>query len=838
MTSSGESSGKCYHCHQANPEAPNITLTIDGEEQRFCCYGCQMVTQTIQSCGLSHFYQFRDMPNERPKLDSAAQQQLRQFDEPLYQKQFVKYSTDKAQSTAKATFIIEGISCAACVWLIESRLKQLPNVIAVNVNLSDHRLDLQWKSDAQLSDILRPLIEIGYDIHPYHADTADQLQKKAFQRHILRLSVAALGLMQVMMYAVGLYSGQFHGMDPQYLYFLRWVSALVTTPVVLFSAQPFFSNAWRGLSAKHLNMDVPISIAILGAYFASLWATFTHGEEVYFDSVSMFVFFLLLGRFLEMRARHNTNRTVRNLMRINPDYATLLIRENDIDTPHAVPVNKIQMGDRLLIKPGEHIPVDGMVIEGKSAVSEAMLTGEFATRPVSAEHRSQVLAGSQNSDSVLTVEVSATGDNTTLGSIIQLLHQAQQQKPKLAQLADRIAHYFVAAVLTLTLITYLIWQSVDPSRAFWVALAVLVATCPCALSLATPTVLTVAINKLAEHGIVITQLNALPFFAKAKHIVFDKTGTLTAGHFTVQQVDVLQAGQHYDELQVLKLCAYLEQYSEHPIATAFKGIERVTVDPITDKASQLPTYVPSQGIEATLNKKRYRLGKRTFAISASSTAQTDTFDASKKTYGDQDGDQSELTLYLSENDQLIATITLSDSLRHDAEALTEKLRHDAMTLHLLTGDQPRGAAAVAQALPALEKVASGCSPEQKQTYVKGLTSSGEAVIVVGDGINDSPILSCAHASIAMGSGTDLAKSCADAVLIRDHLSGVHTLRHISQQVERRIQQNISWAILYNISILPLAAMGWVPPYIAAAGMSLSSLLVVINASRIKAKAAV
>lgn len=806
----------CFHCDLPIPKGVSINTTIGHQKQDFCCYGCQIIAKNISSAGLENFYAFRDTPSERPT--QQIDQEYLQFDEPSFQNQFVKTSIDdENNSILEAKFIIEGITCAACVWLIETQLKRFNGVKQATINLTERRLFLQWDSSAQLSELVGSIAVLGYRIHPYKASHADQLHQKEFRKAILRLAVAAIGMMQVMMHAVGLYSGEAQGIDTDHMNFLRWISAIITTPIVLYSAFPFFTNALRGLKARHLNMDVPISIAISGAYSASLWSTLFQGEEVYFDSVTMFIFFLLLGRFLEMLARHRSNHTISNLMRLNPDYATLINPNTGQHT--TITVDTIQKNNLIFVKPGEHIPADGIVIDGESSVTEAMLTGEFDPKSVSShDDNNNVLAGSQNISGSLTIKVTETGEETMIGSVMQLLAQAQNDKPRVAILADRIAHYFIFGVLLFTSMTYLAWQWYDPSRAFWVALAVLVATCPCALSLATPTVITVTLNRLIKHGFVLTKPNALHYLSETTDFVFDKTGTLTSGEFSITKLEIIDSRFSSDE--ILTLCAALERDSLHPIATAFQNHTNQANDQQKIIFDQLK-HKTAQGIEGIWQNHLYRLGSRDFALS-NKTAPPNIVD------GTQDKE-----IILSRDGSLIAIIYLADTVRTDANTLTQALTKQHVTTHIITGDQQPGLAKAISNLPDIQHYEAKCTPERKKQYLKQLSNQGRIITSVGDGINDTPILKAAHFSIAMGSGADLAKVHADAVLLNNNLLNILYAKRISGLMHQRIKQNICWAIGYNLTILPLAACGLVAPYIAAIGMSLSSLLVVLNANRIR-----
>lgn len=786
----------CYHCGLPVPAGMRFEAVVLEAPRSFCCAGCQAVAETIVAGGLESYYRDRDAPAAGPAALPAGLA-LEAFDHPDAQREFV----GREGELACAELTLDAINCAACAWLIERRLQQEGGVARATVNLSNHRLHLVWDdSQTRISTLLASLANIGYRARPFRADTHAAQLKQESRALLLRLAVAGLGMMQVMMYAMAMYVGEASssGMESEYRDYLRATMGFIATPVLFYSAYPIYSAAFRALRMRSLTMDVPVSIALFGAYFASVYASFIGGGETYFDSVSMFVFFLLTSRFLEMKARQRAGDTAAGLMSLTPRLATRLNRDGSTEV---VAASALVAGDRLQVRPGETIAADGIVREGQSAVTEALITGE--PMPVPKKEGDAVIGGSVNTESPLQVEVTRAGGDSTLATLNRLLNRALSEKPQLAQKADRMAHLFVARVLLLAVVVYAGWWLFDPSHAFWATLAVLVATCPCALSLATPAALTSATNALASEGFLLTRGHVLETLAAATHVIFDKTGTLTEGRLVIRESHALRGSLD----QALHLAASLEQHSEHPVAHAFRA-----TSPEPEAVTQL-RQVAGAGIEGTIGGRRYRLGHAGHAL--------------------QDAQPTDMDrLWLSDDEGAIAWFRLSDSLRPEAATVIRALQAEGLKTWLLSGDRSATPAEMGAQL-GMDHVQGGLLPEDKQEAVRQLQAEGAIVVMVGDGVNDAPGLGQAHLSVAMASGTDLAQTTADALLLRDDLRALVTARHQAVATQRIIKQNLTWALTYNLAILPPAALGFVPPWLAAIGMSLSSLVVVGNALRLR-----
>jgi Cu2+-exporting ATPase len=805
----------CFHCGLAVPPGSAHSVTIDGVERSMCCPGCQAVATAIIDQGLDDYYRHREGPGVNPEaLSPSSAEESRSFDDEEIQRGFARCDPDGIK---RATLSIEGISCAACAWLIERQLRRRRGVIDVSVHLGSHRAQLAWDpAVAKLSELLTAVTEIGYVAHPFQPDREEQYARDQQRRMLRRLGVAGLGMMQVMMYAVGLYAGSFQGIDDRHRLLLHWVSLIVTTPVVFYAASPFFTNALRDLRSRRLGMDVPVAIAIGGAYLASVGSMLRGAGEVYFDSVCMFTFFLLLGRYLEARMRRRSDEFSRRLLRGAPRTA----RRVGPTGEEVVACRLLVPGDWIRVREGETIPADGIVVEGHSAVDEALLTGEPLPHP--RLPGDPVIGGSQNIESPLVISVTRTGANSTLASIVALLDRAQAERPATVRAADRAARIFVAVVLGLTAAVTFYWWHAQPDRAFEIGLALLVSTCPCALSLATPAALAAATNGLARRGLLVSRGHVLEGLARISDFVFDKTGTLTRGE--LELVAVRPLGEE-SEIECVGIARALEEHSSHPIARAFSrwngpGARR---EMETRSESEIvcseASAVTGSGLSGRIRGVEYRLGRADWALSLVPDSSASLFD------------EADCAVLLVAEHGPVAWFGFRDELRPGAARLIERLRSRGVRAHLLTGDPSPGATRIADRL-GIEEACGGASPEEKLAYVRDLQASGAVIAMAGDGVNDAPVLAAAQISIAMGGGSDLTRARADSVLLEDDLDVLGGAVNWSHKTRRVIRQNLAWALLYNLTILPLAGMGWVAPYAAAIGMSLSSLLVVGNALRL------
>lgn len=808
---------ECFHCGQPVPPNAHYPVEIEHVSHEMCCRGCQAVAQAIVNGGLTDYYRHRTAKSGTAALDAAevVPEWLRQaklYDLPEVQQSFVRQEPGEVR---EASLILEGIVCAACIWLNEQHLAGLPGVLSVEVNYATHRARVRWdNTQIRLSEILHAVAAIGYTAHPFDPGRQEQIFLKERQAALRRLFIAGIGMMQVMMYAVPVYIAGGDGTMPLWIEnIMRWASLMLTLPVVGYSAWPFFLGAWRDLKRRQAGMDVPVALGVGAAFSASVYATLMGGGEVYFDSVTMFVFFLLSGRFLEMGARRKAADAAEKLVKLQPAMASRLAGYPATRTDELVAVSSLSLGEYLLVRPGESVPADGLVEQGESQVDESLLTGE--SRPVPKKPGTQLIAGTVNIDGPLVMRVEGLGQDTVLSGIVRLLDRALAEKPALAQLADRVAGWFVLALLLIALATGIFWYFTEPARVLWVTVAVLVVSCPCALSLATPAALTAATGSLTRLGLLTTRGHALETLAQATHFVFDKTGTLTYGKMSLLAVTPL--GGLAAE-QCLSLAAALENASEHAIAAAIKAAaedsERIEV--------QGAANYPGSGVEGRIEERLYRLGRPGFV--AELGVHLLPHDAPLTREG-------ATVVALGDETGWLALFALGDDLRPDAAELVNGLQQRGKTVVLLSGDQEDAAQQVAQRL-GIATVHAAMTPGDKLDYVHDLQSAGAVVAMIGDGVNDAPVLAVAGVSIAMGGGTQVARASADMILLSEHLPHLLAGVDIAVRSGRVIRQNLAWAFAYNLIAIPLAALGYITPWMAGIGMSASSLLVVLNALRL------
>jgi copper-(or silver)-translocating P-type ATPase/heavy metal-(Cd/Co/Hg/Pb/Zn)-translocating P-type ATPase len=797
--------GNCFHCGEPVPSGIDYSVVIQGEKRDMCCLGCEAVAQAIVDNGLEAYYQHRTaLPQSARDLIPEELRKLDLYNHPEIQKSFV---ITPAEHLKQASLILEGITCAACVWLNERHLQQLPGVTDVMVNYSTHRARVTWdEREIDLARILREVQLLGYNAYPFNAKQQEDVRKKERQRDLRRIAVAGISMMQVMMLAVALYAGDYSGIEASTKDLLRYASLVLTLPVMLYAAIPFYKSAWRALQSGRMNMDVPVTLAIFVAFGGSLWMTAKGAGVVYYDAVCMFSLFLLTTRFLERNAREKSTEAAENLLRMVPAMATRLQDGGQ----QVVPVMELEAGDLILVKPGESIAADGSVTEGASSVDESLLTGE--SRPVPKEAGVAVIAGSLNLEGPLQVQVTGVGENTVIAGIIRMLDRAQAEKPRLAQLADRVAGHFTYGLLALAAVTALGWWLVDPAKVFAVTLSVLVVTCPCALSLAAPAAFAAAGSRLLKQGILLTRGHALETLSHVNHVVFDKTGTLTFGKPFLHQTVVLA---DLPASRCLAIAASLEQASEHPLAASFLcAVEPGALLPVEQAQN-----TPGKGVAGIIGGVRYTLGNRQLSPHTPE--------------GDVAGvPEGATVVWLCDETRPLAAFALADELRPRAREAVEQLKAAGMRVTILSGDSRPAVNYIAAQL-GVESLYWEQRPEDKLAVLKRFQQEGEVVAMVGDGVNDAPVLAGAQVSMAMGSGTDVARATSDIVLLTQNLVDVSRALETGRESIKIMGQNFVWAIGYNALAVPIAVFGYIPPWLAAIGMSVSSLVVVVNALRLR-----
>ena len=713
----------------------------------------------------------------------------------------------------ESNLLIEGMHCAACALTIEDALLRVPGVVSAEVSAGSHRARVIWNSQRVLPSVwMRAVQSVGYRAVPANDAQARERRQMEARKALWRLAVAGLCMMQVMMYAYPAYVARAGDLSAEMEQLLRWASWVLSLPVILFSCGPFFSSALRDVVQRRVSMDLPVALGMLITFAVSTMGTFDpsghFGREVYFDSLTMFVFFLLAGRWLELRLRDRTAGALESLMNRLPDSVARRAPDGAFER---VAVRRLVSGDVIRILPGETFPADGVLLQGDTLVDEALLTGE--SRPVARSSGGSVIAGSHNLSALVLVRVERTGPETRFAQIVALMETASTSKPRLARLADRIAKPFLLAVLLAAALACAYWWGRDPGHALMVAVAVLVVTCPCALSLATPAAMLAAAGALARRGVLVRRLEAFESLAGVDTVLFDKTGTLT------RDAMVLGATQVRDGLsqaQALVMAAALAQHSLHPASRALL-LAAASVDFSSWQADAV-TEVAGQGVSGRVRlvgasaASAMRLGSAAFCGLAPTNADS-------------------LQVCLSDEQGWLATFELREDLRADAGSTIAALRAAGIAVQLLSGDGGTAVARVA-AQVGIDAFQGECTPQDKLDFLRQAQQRGRKVAVVGDGLNDGPVLAGAHVSFAFGKAVPLAQAQADFVVLGDHLAAVSQTLLLARRTLTIVRQNLVWAAVYNAFCVPLAVLGWLPAWLAGLGMGVSSLLVVLNALRL------
>ncbi|MDX2372750.1 heavy metal translocating P-type ATPase [Psychrobacter sp. PP-21] len=895
----------CFHCGDPVPQPP-FHAEILGKSREMCCMGCQLAAQSIVEAGLEQYYLDRSEINRTASLPTQLTR-LEVYDHDEIKSQFV-YAQDEL---SVAELSVNNLRCAACTWLIESRLDELQGISKCQVNLTNQRMRVVWNEDMlPISRILAVINEIGYEAKPYRQDTHEAMLARHNNQMLLRLGIAALGSMQAMMYAVALYFGEYSDMLIFQRDFLRWVSLFVSTPVFFYAGIPFFTSAWSAIRARQVNMDVPVSLALIITFFASLYATVTGQGETYYDSVSMFIFFLLAGRYIEHNARLKAATMANDLVVVEPvlvqkvaEDKTAAARilqqlrgnsaqqddsieneshevavsatdvmpnfmqrmdanvhqltsdiaqewqhsrnqknaisqlEGDVSSKQMVTAHSLQVGDVILVEAGSEIISDGILLSSTATVSQSLLTGEGDL--IIKTQGDYIVGGAQNDSQPFEMLVTALPQDSQIGLIDRLMNRAMSEKPKLAQQADKLARWFVARILVLSVLVFVGWYIVDPSQAIWATVAVLVATCPCALSLATPIALTVSTNRLASYGFLTTRGHTLQTLAEITHIAFDKTGTLTYGkpnllHIElvalIDQTETDDGSSIAQKDRLLAIAAALEVGSRHPIAHALLTAAYQLHLPTT-RAVQ---HYPAGGVEAMIDGMKYRIGHEGFALNSDINSIEKNNDLTIDLLTHRASSAVVLSCQKANTNgwQALACFYFNDKVRDSAQTMLNTIKGLGIESVMLTGDPSPQALTMADSL-GMQAAYNGLSPTDKVNHIQQLQAKGAVVLMVGDGINDAPVLAAADVSTSIAGAADLAQVSSDSIILNGQIEAITAAKRISDKTERIIKQNFRWALAYNSIVLIPAALGYVPPWLAAIGMSLSSLFVVLNALRLK-----
>lgn len=718
-----------------------------------------------------------------------------------------RVSADGARE-GETLFAIQGIYCAACAGAIESALRAVPGVTRAEVNAASRRLQVCWDPQrVKASALVEAVQRAGYRALPTRREDAQSALRRETRAALWRLFVAAFCMMQVMMLTLPVYVAEPGDIAPDLLALLRWAAWMLTLPVMLFSAGPFFRGAWQSLRQRRIGMDVPVAIGIAVTFVAGTGVTFDpggrFGTEPYLDSLTMFVAFLLAGRWLELRARARSTQALDALLLRMPDSVERLDADGVTRT---VATARLRAGDRVRVAAGQAFPGDGTVLDGHTEVDEAMLSGE--SRPVSRDVGDVVIGGSLNLGAPVVVALRALGEGTRYAQIVDLVQRALTERPPLVRATDRIAGPFLWTVLALAAGAVAVWSLIDPPRAVWVGVSVLIVTCPCALSLAAPAALLSAAGALARRGVLVQRLAAFEALARTDVACFDKTGTLTQDRL-VLAATVVPAGADAADLQAC--AATLAALSRHPLSLALAAAL-----PAAQRTWRDVRELPGQGIEGIdASGRRWRLGAPAW-VGAVSSART-----ARPAVACAPADAAPHERIEFEFDE---------ALRPDVSEALAGLRAQGVEVRMLSGDAAPSAEAVARGLE-IGYVQSDAAPQDKLDALAHWQREGRRVLMVGDGLNDAPVLARADVSFALSHGSALAQQRSDFVVLGSRLAEVPATRARAVRTMRIVRQNLSWAVLYNAVCVPLALVGWLPAWAAGAGMAASSLAVVLNALR-------
>ncbi|GIK98132.1 MAG: copper-translocating P-type ATPase [Alphaproteobacteria bacterium] len=756
---------------------------------RFCCPGCAAAYATISGLGLQQYY-------DRRSIDPTARPLKPEEDGPATDHSaYVRHGPNEIDSLH---LMVEGLHCAACVWLIESVLGAQPGVVKARLSMTTRRLLISWRAGAaDANALVAALARLGYRLVPYDPELLGAESDRRDKALLRAMAVAGFAAGNVMLLSVSIWAGHVEGMSPATRDLFHWISALIVLPAVAYSGRPFFASALAALKARRANMDVPISLAVILTPAISLAETFRGGEHAYFDSAITLLFFLLVGRYLDSRARGRARSAAEQLVALGGAAVTVLAPDGSMSS---ILPRDARPGMIVLVPAGGRIGIDGRIVEGESSLDTSLISGE--SLPAAAGPGDPVFAGTLNLSAPLRLEVTAVGEETLLAEIVRLMESAEQGRARYVALADRVARLYSPVVHSLAALTFAGWMLAGASwqPALLNAIAVLIITCPCALALAVPVVQVVASGRLMRRGILLKSATALERLAEADTVVFDKTGTLTTGRLAL----VAEDGR---DPAALELAASLAAASSHPLARAL-----VRAAPRAAPARGV-REVPGGGLVLPRAEGEIRLGSRSFCGVA------------------EEGDAVGPELWLARPGAAPVRFAFRDDLRPDAAEVVSRLRGRNMRVELLSGDREATVGAVARALgiPAWRGRA---TPQDKAARLAELAAAGRRVLMVGDGLNDAPALAAAHVSMSPASAADISRTTADVVFQGEPLAPVPETLAVAGAADRLVRQNIALALLYNAIAVPLAVLGFVTPLVAAIAMSSSSVLVIANALRL------
>lgn len=818
-------SATCFHCGLANHNA-NLSCKIKDEIHYFCCPGCKAVAQLIVELGNEDYYEFKKSYSTQAIAisDKTSLEKLELFDKAEIQQEFVENSNGK-NGYKEAFVLLENLRCAACVWLNEQHLRQLTGVEDVHVDYTSQQARIKWNPQLiKFSEILTAIEAIGYRARPFDPSKRKLLNQEQKRKNYTRLLFTAILGMEVMAHAIATY--WMGGFDTQGKLQLweqigRYTDLIVVTIMIVYAGADFFISAWRDLKNKHLGMDVPIVLGLSAAYIGSFIATIRQQNEVYFDSIAMFLFLMLAAKIYEMKGRLIAGASIDRLLKIVPKTARK-VQDKQLNLSNDVLVSSLKAGDEIIIKPGEIVPVDGQISIGKSSFDESLLTGEVM--PVIRQEGDKVINGSCNIDQTITMKVVKVQANSTLYKIFSLLEKGLEGKTKYVQLSTKIAQWFVLSIVFIAAITALFWYQYDAQRVLAITISVLIVSCPCALALATPVAISLSSGRLAHLGVLPLKMSTIEEFSVADTLVFDKTGTLTEAKAKLIKTQLLGDDSSHKIQDVIDKAVALECGLLHPIAQAFTDLKKQCPMNIKQKVNH-----PGSGVEGIIQGELWKIGKLNFCVDNKELPidLVEQIKSIRKTQA--------TVIGISKNHDLVAYFVLKDPLKKSAVQAVKKLKKLGIkNIFILSGDNPASVKPIAHTL-SINTFYGSMSPTDKLNWIKSFQEKGHKIIMVGDGINDAPILAAADASVSFVQASDLAQINSDFVLLKNDLNLLPKIRTIATKTDKIIKQNFSWAIAYNFIAIPFAMSGYLPPWAAALGMSLSSFIVISNSLRLNFK---
>jgi P-type Cu2+ transporter len=787
---------ECTHCGLTVPPG----LVDSNAEEQFCCTGCRAAFVILHEHGLGRYYAF---PDRRDLAVRVTGRSYEEFDHPAFAE---RYITRAKSGVARVELYLEGVHCASCVWLVERIPLVIDGVVRAELDVRRSLATLEWDdATVALSEIARRLDQLGYAPHPYRGVRRDDMRRREDRAMLVRIGVAGAIAINVMLAALALYSGAVNGMDPAFTRFFRWTSFVLVVPAFVWPGRVFFTGAFGALRTRSLHMDLPIALALAAGFVSGAINTIRDTGPVYFDGLAVLILLLLAGRFLQQRGQRMAADSSELLHAISPMSARVVDESGMRD----VPTDALLPGMVLDVRAGESFGADGTVAGGRSTVNSALLTGE--SRPMSVGEGERVFAGTLNVEAPLRVRVEESGESSRIARLLRQVEESARRRAPVVLMADRMAGAFVAIVIAMAVLTFLVKWRLTPERAVDDAIALLIVTCPCALALATPLAITAAIGRAAGRGILIKGGDALELLATPGTLVLDKTGTITEGRTALGR----WTGPHW----VKPLVLALEEGSSHPIADGFRRAWPGMAVPAVENAR----HISGAGVEGTIDGKHVRVGSPRFVREQATPVAADVRLAMENPY------RTLTPVYVAVDGAIVAVAGMGDVVRVDARGALDQLRSAGWRMVMLSGDSRDVVDEVARGLDIAPRDAiSEATPEDKLAYVERLRAAGERVVMVGDGVNDAGAIAAAHVGIGVHGGAEACLSTADIYLTRPGLSSLVELTEGARRTMQVIRRSIAFSLAYNVIGASLAIAGVLTPLVAAVLMPVSSLTVVLG----------